>query len=46
MTTDTILEGLLLVMLGALCAVVFVFVKWGRERRKVNVPVTIERRKR
>ena len=44
MTTDKFLEGALLVLIGALCAVVFVRIKWGRERRKVNVPVKVERR--
>ena len=46
MTTKSFLEGALLVLLGALCAIVFLRVKWGRERRKVNVPVKVERRGR
>jgi hypothetical protein len=46
MTTDKFLEGALLVVIGALCAVVFLRIKWGRERRKVNVPVKVERRGR
>jgi len=36
MTTDKFLEGALLVLIGALCAVVFVRIKWGRERRKAQ----------
>jgi hypothetical protein len=38
MTTDKFLEGALLVLIGALCAVVFVRIKWNkdeeREKRK------------
>jgi hypothetical protein len=36
MTIDSLLKAALLVLLGALCAVVFVRVKWGRERRKAQ----------
>ena len=36
MTTYKFLEGALLIVLGALCAVVFVRIKWGRERRKAQ----------
>jgi hypothetical protein len=42
----SIVKAALLFVIGALCAVVFVHVKWGRERRKVNVPVKKERRGR
>jgi hypothetical protein len=46
MTTDSFLKAALLFVIGALCSVVFLRIKWGRERRKVNVPVKKERRGR